>query len=797
MVEPGRRGPHLKCRWLRGALLASTAMIGIAPGLALAAEDAPAAPAAATQLDEIVVTATKRSENIQRVPISITALNTEALEQHQVQNFDDYTKLMPSVSYQSFGPGQSQLFFRGISSGGDGLHGGSTPATGLYLDELPLTTIANNVDLHVYDIERVEALAGPQGTLFGASSLSGTLRIITNKPDPSHFEGGYDLEGNKFGDGAAGGTAEGYVNIPLSDRMAIRLVGFYEHDGGYIDNVPHSRTYALVKHNGRDDPTDDITINNDDLAKNNFNDVDTYGGRAALRINLDDNWTVTPSLIYQEQKANGAFLYDPAIGDLEVGHFRPDYNKDRWYQAAMTIEGKLGNWDMLYSGGYFGRTVDNASDYSYYTVFYDFGGYQRFDDGHGGLLDPTEAYVAHDKYTKQSHELRFTSPADARARLVAGGFYQRQTDDSRADYEIRGLTAADAVPGTQNDIYMSQGLRTDVDYAAFGELAYDIVPNLTLTGGLRVFRAENSYLGFGGFASAADPSICAPTTATNRPCTNDDEHFGATGETHKVNLTWRITPDKMVYATWSTGYRPGGGNRVVGILPYGSDTLTNYEFGWKTSWFDRRLRVNGAAFIEQWHDLQYGISGDNGITSIYNAGNARTAGVEGEIDWLVGGGLTLSASGTYVDAKLTTDFCPLDADQNVVFSCPGLAAAPKGTELPVMPKFKGNLTARYSFDVGPYHSFLQGSVMHQGGTRTYLTDFEADLLGRTDPFTTFDLSVGAARDNWTFELFVQNVFDSRGQLSRNTFCSPSICGSRPTIYPIKPQFFGVKIGQHF
>src|SRR4051812_2562989 len=199
-------------------LLTSTAL-----GLSsiAAAQDPPAPPPtggapAGVQPGDIIVTATKRSERLQDVPISIQALSNQTLEQHEVSSFDDYQKLLPSVSSQSFGPGQAQLYFRGITSGADGLHGGSLPATGTYLDEVPVTTIASTVDIHVYDFDRIEALAGPQGTLYGASSLSGTLRIITNKPSTRKFEAGYDLELNKFGKGNMGGAANGFVNVPLS-----------------------------------------------------------------------------------------------------------------------------------------------------------------------------------------------------------------------------------------------------------------------------------------------------------------------------------------------------------------------------------------------------------------------------------------------------------------------------------------------------------------------------------------------------------------------------------------------------
>lgn len=797
--------------WMVTALLSSTA--AFVPAVAQTAPPGPAsAPDAGDAVvPEIVVTAQKRSENLQKVPISIQALGTATLEQHQIASFDDYAKLLPSVSYQSFGPGQSQLYFRGISSGGDGSRTGPLPGSGLYLDEIPVTTIAGSVDVHVYDIARVEALSGPQGTLFGASSLSGTLRIITNQPELGRLSAGLDVQGTSYGrgSGSSGGNVEGYVNIPLSDRAAIRLVGFYEHDGGFIDNIPATRTYTLSD----DDPTNDITINNDRFAKQNFNRVDTYGGRAALKIDLDDNWTVTPTVIYQHQQAKGTFLYDPKVGDLAVADYSPEYNDDRWVQAALVIQGKLSNWDVVYAGGYFDRQIDNQSDYSDYTVAYDsIPGYTSFPTTSGGFLDPTQFNSSTNKYTKQSHELRISSPASDRLRIVAGLFYQRQTDRIRDDYFVSGLAAtgsSQAIPKAGDDIFLNSLFRVDRDYAAFGEASFDLLPNLTLAGGIRGFIVRNSLIGFSGTASrAADTALCIPTFATDRPCDNvhaldgsDTPRFvNQSGETHKVNLTWKVDPDRLVYATWSTGYRPGGINRLAQVAPYRPDTLTNYELGFKTSWLDRRLRLNGALFIENWKGIQYTLTsvGDNGQTSNYNAGNARVHGVEADFALRVIPGLSVSGSGTYIDAKLTTNFCTIDATGAVRFqNCALGVAAKAGTALPVQPRFKGNLTVRYERPIGATSAFVQASANHQSSTRSYLTNAEADQFGPTAGFSTFDFAVGTTFTRWTVEAFVQNAFDKRGALSINTVCAPSICGAYARTYTIKPRLFGMKIGTKF
>lgn len=796
-------------------LLASTAMFAVPAAAQTAITSAPPTgdtpvasnPASDSSVADdpnvIIVTAQKRSENLQNVPISIQALGAAKLEQHQVQSFDDYAKLLPSVSFQSFGPGQSQIYFRGVSSGANanGSHSGPQPTSALYVDEVPLTTIAGAPDLHVYDLERVEALSGPQGTLYGASSLSGTLRLITNKPDPRKFAAGFDLTGTTFGKGANsnGGTAEGFVNIPFSPSVALRASGFFERDGGFISNVPGSRTYQLLDASGALQP---YTINNNAYVKKNFNDTETWGGRAALGIDLDDNWTVTPSIIYQNQKQHGAFLYDPKIGDLQVQDYTPDYGTDEWYQAALTIKGKLGNWDVTYAGGYFERQADVVQDYSAYTVAYDasYPTYVSFLKADGSFLDPTQTYRGSDKYTKMSNELRVSSPSGERARLTAGLFMERQTDRIRADYIVRGLASIPggfAVPTCGDDIFCTRVNRVDRDYAAFIDGGYDILPNLTIDAGIRFFIAHNTLGGFSGTSgTVANTAACAPTTNPDLPCQLFSKVKDQSGEVHKVNLTWKVTPDAMIYATYSTGYRPGGNNRRLGVNPYDPDTLSNYEVGFKTQWFNRMLTLNATAFLENWDKLQFGLSsaGALGVISTYNAGNARIKGVEGDFSLNLGH-FNLSGSGSYIDAKLTTDFCPIDSTGNP--QCSLGIAAPAGTALPIQPKFKGNLTARYGFEFSSNKAYIQATANHQSGTRSYLTDNEANLLGPTLGFTTIDFAVGADMGRWNWQIFAQNAFDERGVLSINTVCVPSICGAYARNYPVKPFEFGAKVGYRF
>ncbi|HZV09190.1 MAG TPA: TonB-dependent receptor, partial [Novosphingobium sp.] len=509
-------------------------------------------------------------------------MTAQQLEQHQVAGFDDYAKLLPSVSYQSFGPGQSQLYFRGITNGGDGIASGPLPAAGVYVDETPVTTIFGSVDMHIYDVARVEALAGPQGTLYGASSLSGTLRIITNQPKLGKWEGGLDGEFNKFGPGSAGGKAEGFINIPIGDRAALRISGYYEHDGGYISNVPGTRTYQRQYTSGYDSgdnpiyATDPMNVSNSKYVAKNFNQVDQAGGRAALRVELDDNWTVTPAVYYQHQTAGGTFLYGPegyspgngtpALGDLQVHDFTPDHDRDDWYLASLTIQGKLSDWDVTYSGSYFDRRVDTVADYSYYTVAYDqlYPDYTHFTDANGKAIDPTQVVDTYNKYTKFSQELRISSPAHNPWRLTAGLFMQRQTDRFIANYEIPGLSGSQeggAVYG--DDIFYSNLNRVDRDYAAFAEGSYDITRNVTLTAGIRGFIADNTLFGWSGGAGTLS-KVAATNNCTGNvtvfSCPDVNSKYVGSGETHKASLKWQVNHNAMVYFTYSTGFRPGGNN---------------------------------------------------------------------------------------------------------------------------------------------------------------------------------------------------------------------------------------------
>ncbi len=787
---------------VRAALWLTSALA--LPGVALAqaaADPAPKSLAAMTndtgQVDDIVVTAQKRSESLQSVPISIQALGTKKLDELQVNNFNDYVKYLPSVSFQSAGPGFAQVFFRGVSSGENGNHSGPLPTVGIYLDEQPITTIQGALDIHVYDIARVEALAGPQGTLYGASSEAGTIRIITNKPDPTKFSASYDLEGTKVDGGGFGGTAEGYVNVPLNDHIAARVVGWYEHDGGYIDNVFGTRTY----------PTSGVTIDNAARAKKNYNDVDTYGARAQLGIELDDNWTVTPSLMGQIQKANGTFAEDPLVGDLKVTHFFPERSKDKWYQAGLTITGKIGNFDLTYAGAYLQRHVDTRSDYTDYSFFYDqccgYGSYIQ--DNAGNFIDPSQQFHGIDRYTKLSQEFRIASPSDKRFRVIAGAFYQRQTHNIEQNYIIDNLADKDQVTGTIDDYWLTKQKRVDRDYALFGQAEFDLTDKLTIVGGGRVYKYDNTLIGFFGYGptggnglsgSTGQLGCFGPATVKGGPCTNlgvlnadgsiSPKRIKDTGFIHKLGATYKFDGEHLLYATWSRGFRPGGINRRSTLAPYSADFLTNYEIGTKNTFFDRRLTLNATVFHEVWRNVQLSALGQNGLTVIGNVGTAHITGVEGDVRYQASGGFSLAASGTYVDSKLSKPYVS-----------GGTILAPKGQALPVTPKFKANLIARYDFPVGGFDSHVQVAGTYQTSAQSDLRTIERAITGKQNSYANIDLAAGAKKDGYSFEFYVKNVFDKRGDISRFAECIESVCGGETYRVVTQPRTFGVRFGQKF
>jgi iron complex outermembrane receptor protein len=773
-------------------------------------------------LEEITVTATKRSENLQNVPISITALSNETLGQLNVSDFNDYTKLLSSVATQSYGPGFGRVYMRGVASGDYPNHSGPLPSVGTYLDEQPITTIQGALNLHVYDVQRVEALAGPQGTLYGASSEAGTIRIITNQPDPTGYSAAYNVKVGTYSHGTISDTVEGYVNIPLSDASAIRLVAWNEHDAGYISNVPGTLTY----------PFSGGTLNNSAIATRDYNPVSTFGARAALKVDLNDRWSIAPVLMAQSANANGTFAYEADQAPYTVSHFYPEGSTDHWVDVALTVRGKIANLDLTYAGAFLKRNDNTRVDYTGYTLAYDNYANYWHDKNGATLANPSQVIHNRDNYSMQSHEVRLSSPVDSLVRFTAGLFYQRQQHGIEQDYQIPGLDPAIQIPGWPDTWWLTEQVRVNRDYAAFGEVAYDLAPRLTLTSGLREYRYDSAIKGFTGvndpaFISLGTPSCSVPFTPFNgAPCVDINKSVSGHGVTPKVNLTYKFAADKLVYATWSRGYRPGGINRFANLAPYQADYLTNYEVGWKTSWAENRIRLNGALFDEEWKNFQFAFLGPNSATEVVNAGAARIKGVETELDVVPIDGLTVSAKLTLLDARLTKAYCggvdllssqPVSSDPCPVDSAsavPYAALAPAGQQLPITPRFKGDMTARYSWSMGGVKPYVQGAWVYQSMVWADLRTYERNLIGPQPAYGLVDFAAGVETHSWVAELYVKNAFNRLAELYRYAECTPGkLNSSTGTNGPVcvvpgvaglssyvgvePPRFVGLKFGQKF
>ena len=774
-----------------------------------------ATEAETTTLEEVVVTAQKRTENLQDVPVSIQVLSGAELQNLDVNGLDGYVKYSPSISYsrgQGQGgnaqPGSSHIYMRGVVSGANENHTGSQPSVGTYFDEEPVTTIDGTPDIHLYDIQRIEVLEGPQGTLYGASSEAGTVRIITNKPDPTAFSASYDVQGNKIDNGGNGYKGDAYANIPITPIAAVRLVGYYEHDGGYINNIAGTNKSACIINGVRTFPTwagqqagdwynagpnsagtsqppgvgvpteanvagcptvapiGHGSISNAAYLANNYNTADTKGGRAALKVDIDDNWTVTPSVLAQGVSSEGFFGYDPGVGNLDISHFGPESSNDTLVQSALTVEGKMNDFDLTFASAFMKRTTHSIADYSDYSEFYDrvYGSGASWTDAKGFPIMPQELVVTKGYFQKWSDEVRLQTPQDQPVHAIVGVFIQRQLHDIWEQYVMPGygftnpygslnsatpnpdgFSQALSIPTLANTIWLTDEQRVDRDSAAFTQVTWDIDSQWALNGGLRYYTYNNTIQGFYGYSAAfsshTGQSQCfAPASTPYAPCTDLDNRVTGSGTVPRLNLTYKFTPDKMLYATFSKGFRPGGINRTAqkGIGPYQTDYLKNYEIGWKTQWLDHRLRWNADVFWEDWNNFQFSFLGLNSVTIIENAGDATIKGMENEFEWQATNALTLSTNFTVLDPRLTQDYCGVSG----VTNCPNYVTpeafiptlvgpqAPSGTNLPITPKFKGNIIARYSFDeIKGWKPFGQASWMYQSKSTPTLRVDQTQILG--------------------------------------------------------------------
>jgi iron complex outermembrane recepter protein len=768
-----------------------------------------AAPPAAgnADIEEIVVTATRRTENLQDVPIAITALTGATLQQLNVQTLDDYVKYLPSVTITGFGPGQNEIYMRGLSTSHDGaqVSGGYAqfPNVAVYLDDQSVQLPGRNLDVYAADLERIEVLEGPQGTLYGAGAQAGAIRYITNKPKLDVTEGGASASYSTTAHGDPSAAAQAFINLPLiPDTLAFRAVIYDDRRGGYINNVPGTFTRqptdgGIVSYFGGVVPPNSQTLSNASVVGNAINPVTYTGIRGSLYYKFNDDWNALLQQSYQQMEADGVFAYNPALGDLNVQQYNPSVDKDKFEDTAWTVNGRAGPVKLVYTGGYLVRNVDAVADYTAYSR----GNYAAYYQCNGPTLTPGTAPVCYSpsatwhnvqRNTHQSHELRASTPDDWRVRGLLGLFWENYKIQASQNFAygqeqagfapfgpIGGITTFDPSQRPADTVFIADLTRGYRQRAVFGEVAFDILPKtLTLTVGSRYYHFSNYLQGqsdseFG--CRNIDP--CVPPngifTIYNLSQVNS-------GHKDKVNISWKPLDGVLLYATYSEGFRPGGFNRGNGILSpnsplygkftipsfYDSDNLKNYELGWKTQWFDHRLQFNGAVYQENWSNVQLGIYDPSlygNSEFIVNGPNYRVRGVEPDLIWRATDQLTLNASAAWNSSEQINEPSLVSGTGAVISLFPTNGP---GSPLANAPPFQGNIRARYEYPVDDYHWYVQAAAQHTA--HSYANVITQGAFGSPNynlaGYSTYDAALGVHRAAWEVEAFVQNLTDTRAEV---------------------------------
>ena len=724
--------------------LAQTAVGGtaaIAASAGTASQDSP-------MLQEVVVTAQKRTERLQDVPVAVTAVSGEALEAVHATSLADYAAYIPSLQVISFlgQPGQVNLALRGITTGSTA----ANQSVAIYVDDVPVGSSSiyagggsSGIDMLPYDVERIEVLEGPQGTLYGASALGGLLKYVTKDPNlqQTEFRAGLD------GSGVYNGTKAGYglrasANVPvIPDQMGFSLSASHVYSPGYIDNVPTSTR--------------------------SFNSGVQDAVRAALLWAPNARWSLELSALYNRSPFNGTGAVSvnsapdqPVLGRYDNTDVEADSNNVSTQLYIARLRYDLG-WSALTSVSSYSRMI-SYSQVDGTSIFYPF----------FGVYAP---FTTRSDVKKLTQEVRFTSPSQQTLEWVTGLFFTGE--DATA-----GQTGRALIPGTDEpDPVFDPLIVTDEpshfrEAAVFGNATYHFTPAWDVSAGLRYSHNKQSVqeTAYGSLfeAPASAPEVTPfPDVSQNKV-------------TWSVSSSYHLTHDQMLYARIATGYRPGGANKIAPDAPptFGPDTTTNYEIGLKSEWLERRLLFNLTGFYIDWKDTQVTGVTPLFLTYISNAGAAVSKGAELAMSLMPLRGLTLGLNATYTDAYLTVD-------------APGLGGL-KGDPLPSTPKFSGSLTLDYEF---PLSHDLKGELNAIGryeGSRN--TAFPGDpAVSGNYPLTsyaTLDLSAGVSRDAWSARLFARNVTNKYTYL----FVVPPGGDESPSANVIlQPRTYGLSVDVRF
>jgi outer membrane receptor protein involved in Fe transport len=771
-------------------------------------------------LEEVIVTATKRKSTLQSLPQAITAFTTEDIKRQGFAVLDDYANSIPSLAFARREPAGTSVVFRGVAA--SGIQYGTNPSASVYLDESPITQAGLNPDPRLIDIERVEALSGPQGTLFGDASQSGTLRIITNKADPTQMSGW--VEGNVAyveDSDDLDNDISGMVNIPLiEDKLAVRLVGFRSDEAGYVDNVlGESQADQWVESRIASGLPVRERFDNANRVDDDVNSAETVGGRAALRWFINDDWTVDIAGIIQNLDVDGYGDVNLGLDDREQVRFENEELSDDWYQVSVSLEGNLGFADMVLTGSYFNRELTYDADATDYLHDFD----QKYNPSYYAIYDFTGAprgFVIQDQDDDRwTVEGRLTTPLDSDSRWngLVGFFYGKLDREQLNISDVRGFSNTEyyanlgyyylnylanspyynpnyaTFHNTGSDNWFFGAYDLDLEQVAiFGEVTWDATEKLSFTAGARWFDHEQEFkLQQGDLLE--DRSV---NVERNYFYTNETKNFSEDDWVPRLNATYQINDDVLTYVTYSEGFRSGGANplRNTSVLPdeYDSDTLKNYEIGLKSEWFDNTLRFNAVAYHMQWDDIQIQVNDPFAFSlGIVNFSEAEIDGFEGEISWLPAVGWDITANFAFINAEISEDNT---IEENGVV----IAEVSDGTQLPITPEEKGSIAIQYTFQNQLFDAepFVRLDWVYVGESVNSLDGTESIVFtqGATDQpdYDIGNLRMGLDAEKWSATFYVNNLTDENAKQFYN-----NRWGSRQRISINKPRNIGLTLRWRF
>jgi iron complex outermembrane recepter protein len=670
-----------------------------------------------TRIEEIIVTAQKRSERLQDVPVPVTAIHADTLVNNSQLRLQDYYTSIPGLTVTPSVPAAQVLSIRGITTGP------GNPTVGITVDDVPYgasTEIGGGIivpDIDPGDLDRVEVLRGPQGTLYGASSMGGLIKFVTVDPSTDEVSGRVQSGTSSVYNGAQlGYNARGSVNVPLSDSLAVRASAFTRLDPGYIDNPVR--------------------------AIDGVNEARASGGRLAALWRPSEVFSLKLSALYQQVKGDGSSDVDlqPGLGDLQQNYLRGSGAYDKTVQAYSAIlSAKLGSVDLTAVSGYSVNAYKDSFDYSYAflplaNAFFGVTGSPVFDDNTA---------------SKFTQEVRLSAPLGQKFEWLLGAFYTHE----KSSYS-QNVVAEDSTTGV---VASSSALNlsfpsTYEEYAAFADLTYHVTDRFDVQIGGRESQIRQS-------STETETGLYVPvlTGGARSPYILPEADTKASAFTYLVTPRFRISSDLMVYARLASGYRAGGPNLSPGgVVPteYNPDKTQNYEVGVKGDFLDRKFSVDASVYYIDWKQIQ--LQATNPLTQIqydFNGSRAKSQGVELSVESRPLTGMTIAAWVVWNDAVLTEAF----PAANSQFGVPG-------DGLPYSSRFSGNLSLQQDF---PLASRVTG---HVGGALAYVGDrqgvFTADASRQDFPaYAKMDLRAGAKYDSWTADFFVNNVADRRGVLT--------------------------------